>query len=99
MALRWLCSKFETVITVMETLQIKQSAGTDAVKKLRKKKLLLGYPFMINSKTLPAGQFYIEYPSGVIKLAVISKSKRDYEILRELNSEEAGELRIKHDLY
>jgi hypothetical protein len=83
----------------METLQIKQSAGTDAVKRLRKKKLLLGHSFMINSKILPAGQFYIEYPSGIIKLAVISKSKRDYEILRELNRQEAGELRMKHDLY
>lgn len=99
MALRLLYSKFETGNTVMETLKIKQSAGTDAVKRLRKKKLLLGYPFMINSKSLPAGQFYIEYPSGIIKLAVISKSKRDYEILRELNKQEAGKLRMKHDLY
>src|SRR6476620_2572424 len=99
MALWSLCSKFETVNTIMETLQIKESAGTDAVKKLRKKKLLLGHPFMINSKTLPAGQFYIEYPSGIIKLAVISESKRDFEILRKLNSHEAAELRMKHDLY
>jgi hypothetical protein len=59
---------------------------------------MLGHPFMINSKTLPTRQFYIEYPSGIIKLAVITKSKRDYEILRELNRQEASELRMKHDL-
>jgi hypothetical protein len=99
MGLQRLCSKFENVITNMETLQIKQSAGTEAVKRLRKKKLLLGHPFMINSKTLPTGQFYMEYPSGIIKLAVISKSKRDYEILRELNPQESIELRAKHNLY
>ena len=83
----------------MQPLQIKQPAGTDAVKRLRKKKLKLGHPFMITVKALPAGQFYIEYPSGIIKLAAISTSKRDYEILKELNVQEINELRMKYALY
>ena len=83
----------------METLQKTAIAGTKAVKRLRLQKLRAGRPFMINSKELPPGQFYIEYPSGIIKLAVISDSKRDYEILRELNSHEIEDLRSLYGLY
>ena len=83
----------------MQTLQKTAIAGTKAVKRLRKQKLQHGLPFMINSNTLPAGQFYIEYPSGSIKLATISASKRDYEILRELDEEEITALRTQHGLH
>jgi hypothetical protein len=82
----------------METLQTTAIAGTRAVKRLRVQKLRSGRPFMINSKTLPAGQFYIEYPSGMIKLAAITNSKRDYEILRELDQQEIAGLRTQYDL-
>ena len=83
----------------METLQKIAAAGTKAVKRLRRQNLDAGHPFMINLNTLPAGQFYIEYPSGLIKLAVITSSKRDYTILRELSEQEATGLRVQYDLY
>ena len=54
---------------------------------------------LINLNTLPAGQFYIEYPSGIIKLAAITDSKKDYKILRELSGEEIAGLRTQYGLY
>lgn len=83
----------------MQTPQIQEFIPKEAVKKLRIKKLRLHYPFMINSKTLPLGQCYLEYPSGIIKLAAISSSKRDFEIIRELNKEETLTIRRKYNLY
>jgi hypothetical protein len=83
----------------MQALKEKEIAGTNAVKRLRKQKLKQGHPFMINSKTLPQGQFYIEFPSGIIKLAVISESKKDYIILRELSTKEIAFLRTQYGLY
>ena len=82
----------------MQTLQQTALAGTKAVKRLRKQELNAGRSFMINLKTLPAGQFYIEYPSGIIKLAVITGSKKDYTILKELSEQEATGLRVQYDL-
>ena len=82
----------------MQTLQKTAIAGTKAVRRLRKQELDAGRPFMINLNTLPTGQFYIEYPSGIIQLAVITDSKRDYTILRELSEEEATGLRVQYDL-
>lgn len=72
--------------------------GTDAVKKLRLNKLRHGNPFMINSRELPAGQCYLEYPSGSIVLATLSRSGKDFDIVRELSSIEAVELRKKFSL-
>lgn len=74
------------------------AAGTEAVKKLRRHELDAGNVFMINSKLLPDGQFYIELPTGIIQLAVISDSKKDYEIIRQLDDEEAACLRAQYDL-
>jgi hypothetical protein len=83
----------------MQTLQQTAVAGTKAVKRLRRRELNAGRTFMINLKTLPAGQFYVEHPSGIIQLAVISGSKRDYEILRQLDEKETDGLRAQYDLY
>jgi hypothetical protein len=83
----------------METLQNTAAAGTKAVKRLRLQKLRARQPFMINSKSLPLGQFYIEYPSGIIQLAAMTESKRDYVILRELDVQEATNLRLLYGLY
>lgn len=75
------------------------STGSEAVKKLRKKKLQEGHPFMINAAHLPAGQCYLEYPSGSIKLAIIVESKRDLDILKELDNRETLIVRKKYNLY
>jgi hypothetical protein len=73
-------------------------AGTDAVKKLRVAKLRRGYPFMINSKDLPVGQCYLEYPSGSIVLATLSKSNQDFDVVRELGALEIVNIRKKFGL-
>lgn len=73
-------------------------AGTNAVKKLRISKLRHGYPFMINSRELPSGQCYLEYPSGRIVLATLSESNNDFEIVRELSAVEIEKIRNKFDL-
>jgi hypothetical protein len=72
--------------------------GTEAVKRLRVAKLRSGFPFMINSRELPEGQCYLEYPTGSIVLATLSKSSRDFIILRELSSLEIVTLRKKFNL-
>jgi hypothetical protein len=73
-------------------------AGTNAVKKLRLNKLRDGNPFMINSRELPAGQCYLEYPSGSIVLATLSRSGKDFDIVRELSTIETVELRKRFNL-
>jgi hypothetical protein len=72
--------------------------GTEAVKRLRVAKLRSGFPFMINSRELPAGHCYLEYPNGTIVLATLSKSSQDFIILRELSALEIVTLRKKFNL-
>lgn len=67
--------------------------GTEAVRRLRKQKLDNGYPFMINSKELLSNQCYLEFPDGSIKLASIKKSSRDFDIIRELDTQETRRIR------
>ena len=69
--------------------QALQTAGTAAVKWLRKEKLSNGQPFMINSKSLPKGQSYLEFPNGQVKLVSISSSKRDFNVIKEYSPEES----------
>lgn len=72
--------------------------GNNAVKRLRAKKLRDGNPFMINVKTLPSDQAYLEYPNGKVVLVTYSSKSRDFIMLRELTTEESSALRTKLDL-
>lgn len=63
------------------------------VKKLREQKLRAGLPFMINVKELASNQCYLEYPNGVIKLVSIVSSTRDINVVKELNTSDANDLR------
>jgi len=72
--------------------------GTNAVKRLRISKLRHGNPFMINSKSLPSNQCYLEFPDGRILLVTYSSESRDFVTLRELTSEEGSSLRSRFDL-
>lgn len=63
------------------------------VKKLREQKLRAGLPFMINVKELASNQCYLEYPNGVIKLVYIVSSTRDINVVKELNTSDANDLR------
>lgn len=71
-------------------------AGTRAVKKMRLEKLARGIPFMINSRDLPDTQCYLEYATGIIKLAQISANKKDFEVIRELSLIESDGIREKY---
>ena len=77
----------------MSTVKITSKKGTNAVKKLREKKLRSGLPFMINVKELSTNQCYLEYPNGSIKLITVVHSARDIDVIRELTSMEATHLR------
>lgn len=72
--------------------------GTYAVKKLREQKLRSGFPFMINDLELATNECYLEYPNGVIKLAIINENAHDMQIVRELTKVEADELRFRLQL-
>ncbi|HVI44050.1 MAG TPA: hypothetical protein VM802_04255 [Chitinophaga sp.] len=82
----------------MTELQKLDKIGTDAVRRLRLKKLHDGFPFMINSRELPSDQCYFEYPNGSIKLMVLQPSARDFKIIRELSEIEALKIREKYNL-
>ncbi len=60
----------------LKSIQDIQKAGNEAVQRLRKQKLSSGHPFMINSKTLPKGQCYLEFPDGHIACFYCSYQKR-----------------------
>lgn len=77
----------------MSTIKIVSEKGTNAVKKLREQKLKNGLPFMINVKELTTSQCYLEYPNGSIKLVVIVNATREMDVVRELTTVEANDLR------
>jgi hypothetical protein len=82
----------------MTQIQEIEQKGTAAVKRLRIKTLKNGYPFMINSKDLPANQCYLEYPNGSINLVTIAKPAKDFTVIRTLSGEEAELVRDKYNL-
>lgn len=82
----------------MRTSRYLSRTGTNAVKKLRLSKLRHGIPFMINSNELPVDQCYLEYPTGNIVLVTLSRSNKDFDVIRELTTKETEELREKFDL-
>jgi hypothetical protein len=73
-----------------------ESKGTEAVKKLRAKKLKSGFPFMINSRELLTNQCYLEYPDGKIKHV---KTERDFHVIKELSYLEAQAIRQRYNFY
>ncbi len=83
----------------MQTAEIKelQKRGNEAVKQLRITKHKKGLPFMINSKSLPGNQCYLEYPDGRILLVVLnSPSDRDFTTIRELSVIESEDIRSNY---
>ena len=77
----------------MAIRKISSNRNGIVVKKLREQKLRAGLPFMINVKELASNQCYLEYPNGSIKLVSIVSSSRDINIVSELNTFEANNLR------
>ena len=81
------------------TIKQLEKAGSDTVKELRKNKLSMGLPFIINTNDLPSTQFYLEYPDGYIKLVTFRQDKLDYKFIIEFNIEQSNEIRKKYKLY
>lgn len=79
-------------------VQQMDNAGSLAIKMLRKAKLSMGHPFMLNTKSLPVGQSYLEYPDGIFRIVKISKEDLDYKIIRQLTSEQGNLLRKELNL-
>ncbi len=77
------------------TAKIHEKSALKAIKRLRKKKLSQGLPFMINSDILDTSQCFLEFPDGSIKIAEADTKERDFQIVFELSSNEANELRKK----
>ena len=82
-------------------MQIEELAkkGTEAVKNLRRRKLLNGDFFMINVDELPEGQCYIEYPDGSIVVAALSSTGKDFDILKQLSTEESNFIREQNEFF
>lgn len=77
----------------MAIRRITSNRNSIVVKKLRDQKLRAGLPFMINVKELSSNQCYLEYPNGVIKLVSIISATRDINVIKELNTSDANNLR------
>lgn len=82
----------------LRSIQDIQKAGNEAVRRLRRQKLSSGRPFMINSKKLPKGQCYLEFPDGHIELVTIASNKRDFHIIRQFTNSESIDIRRQYHL-
>ena len=79
----------------MQAAAIKEleKRGNDAVKRLRTAKHEKGLPFMINSKSLPGNQCYLEYPDGHMELVTLkSTTDQDFTLIRVLSVVERNEV-------
>lgn len=77
----------------MTEAQKLEKIGHNAIMKVRLNKLERGKPFMINSPNLPAYQCYMEYADGKINIEQINYADNDFKAIRELQPEEAAQLR------
>lgn len=82
----------------MKNIKEIETLGINAVKKLRRSRLTRGDFFMINLNSLPPDHCYLEYPGGLIKLAIYESGAKNFKILRELETEESSDLRKKFNL-
>lgn len=82
----------------MTKIQELEKTGTEAVKRLRIRKLRSGHAFMINSKDLPSNQCYLEDPSGSMTLVTILKSAKNFTVIRTLSQREGNTIRAKYNL-
>ena len=82
----------------MKNIKEIETLGTNAVKRLRRNRLRRGEFFMINSNSLPHDQCYLEYPGGIIKLAIYESGAKNFTIVHELENDERADLLKKFNL-
>ena len=76
-----------------------EEKGIEAIRNLRRQKLSKGSFFMINVDGLPEGQCYIEYPDGSMVVAALSSTGKDFDILKQLSTEESNAIRNQNGLF
>ncbi|KGO91353.1 hypothetical protein [Flavobacterium subsaxonicum] len=82
----------------MNSIEEIKQIGATAVRKLRLKKLSAGQPFMINSRSLPQNQSYLEFPDSTIKIVTVAPGGRSFSEIRKLSAQEASEIRMAYKL-
>jgi len=82
----------------MSDLEILEKTGTEAVRRLRKRKLASGKPFMINSKDLPVKQSYLEYPDNSISIVTVAPDSRSFVTITTLTRNQAQSVRRRFNL-
>ena len=82
----------------MSDLEILEKIRSEAVMRLRVKKLAAGKPFMINSNKLPRKQNYLEFPDRSIKLVTVAHDSHSFIILKELSRSHAQAVRQRYNL-
>jgi hypothetical protein len=82
----------------MESIEKLQEISATVVRNLRKQKLSMGHPFMINSRDLPAKQSYLEYPDTSIKIVSVGLDSRSFTEIRKLSNQEAAAVRKLYNL-
>lgn len=80
------------------TLVTLNEKGSDAVKQLRKQRLINGLPFMINVRELKGVRCFLEYPDGSIIEVERSANGADFDTIRTLSPAGANKLRGRYQL-
>lgn len=81
----------------MKVSQLEKS-GLQAIKNLRASKLKSGLPFMINAKSLPSNQCYLEYPNGSIALVTLSRKENDFKVITKYSDSEGSVIKKQFKL-
>ncbi len=82
----------------MDSIEELNAIGSNAVRRLRKKKLDSGKPFMFWSNELPNNQSYLEYPDRSIKIVTVSSDLKSFHFLSELTQNQINTIRRKLSL-
>ncbi|MEX8548300.1 MAG: hypothetical protein V5804_11920 [Mucilaginibacter sp.] len=82
----------------MVTIEELNAIGSTVVRRLRKKKLESGKPFLIWSSELPKNQSYLEYPDRSIKVVTMSPDLKSFHLVRELTKGQVDIIRSRLNL-
>jgi len=82
----------------MSTIEELNAIGGTVVRRLRRKKLESGKPFLIWSSELPKNQSYLEYPDHSIKVVTVSPNLKSFHLVRELTQVQIEIIRRKFNL-
>jgi len=82
----------------MDTIEELNVITGTVVRRLRRKKLESGQPFLIWSNKLPKNQSYLEYPDQSIKIVTVSSNLKSFTIVRELTNVQAQQIRREFNL-